>query len=119
MCSAFERVGGSGNRLNISPTRHSSLTQEGRWLETRVAIANCLTLKIKRPARLELENVPLELNIDNDVEYRAKFNGQLFSPPQLAKRLYSRPGELGRIVQRAGVNFGDRSNLSSHCLLHL
>jgi len=119
MCSALERVGGSGTRLSISHTRHSSLTLEGRWLETRVAIANCLTLKVKRPVRLELENVPLELNIDSDVEYRAKFNGQLFSPPQLAKRLYSRPGELGRIVQRAGVHFGDRSNLTTHWLLHL
>src|SRR5690625_5320454 len=115
MCSALERVGGSGTRLNISHTRHSSLTLEGRWLETRVAIANCLTLKIKRPVRLELENVPLELNIDSDVEYRAKFNGQVFSPPQLAKRLYSRSGELWRIVERAGFGFGDLSKLNNYC----
>src|SRR5690625_7306461 len=71
MCSALERVGGSGTRLSISHTRHSSLTLEGRWLETRVAIANCLTLKVKRPVRLELENVPLELNIDSDEIGRA------------------------------------------------
>lgn len=116
---ALNSVDGSGFRLNISRSKSSVLTLQGRWLGARVARADCMTLKIKQPVRLELDNLPLTLNIDSDVEYWVKFNGRLFSPSRLASRLAAQPGDLARFVCRAGNYIGDRSFLATHWLLHL
>jgi len=116
---ALNLVGGSGLRLDVSRSKSPVLTLQGRWLGARVARADCKTLKIKHPVRLELDNLPATLDIDSDAEYRAGFNGRLFSPPQLARRLAARPGDLTRFVRRAGSHIGDRSRLATHWLLHL
>lgn len=119
LCRSLASVGGSGRQLDIAVTRSSSLRLEGRWLDTRIALSDCLALQLERPTRLALESLPLLLTIDSRCDYQVQFDKGMFGPNQLACRLAGEPGELTRVFERERRHLGDRSRISTHWMRHL
>lgn len=119
LCRKLSSVSGSGRHLDISVTRSSSLHLEGHWLNTQVALSDCLAIHLQQPTRLALESLPMLMTIESPAEYQVKFDGGMFGPNQLAFRLAGQPGELSRVLERERQHLGDHSKLTTHWMRHL
>ena len=119
VCRKLSSVDGTGRFLDISVTNSSRITIGGRWLNTRIALADCETVGLVHRTRLRLDSLPVLMDIESQEAYEVEFGSGMFGPSQLAARLAGRPGELTRVVERERKRFGDGTAIATHWLRHL
>jgi hypothetical protein len=119
VCRKLSSVDGTGQWLDIGVINSSRIAIGGRWLNTRIALADCETVELVHRTRLRLDSLPVLMDIESQEAYEVGFGSGMFGPNQLAARLAGRPGELTRVVERERKRFGDGTAIATHWLRHL